>query len=219
MTEAHILAQNLSNVVDTALLPATIIANAIVYQGTFNLQMKMNLLAQQLTYDLNAELKNTNLPDLNNFFQAYANFNVYAGTFGLYTEVAAKDGKFIGYVKPIVKDLKVVGPEDRNNSFLNKLYEALIGAAGIILKNSKEKQVATKIPIEGDYGKTTIGIWYAIIEVLRNAFIQALYPAIDHEITILSVKKVNPEENKTFLQKIFTKSEKKDEERKKKIVN
>ncbi len=219
MTESHVLAQNLSSVLDTASLPASVDANANVYKGTFNFKMKLNPLAKKPTYDLNAELKNTNLPDLNDFFKAYANFDVHAGTFGLYTEVAGKDGKFIGYVKPVIKNLKVIGPEDRHDSFFNKLYEAIIGTAGVILQNPKEKQVATKIPIEGEYGKTIIGTWYAIIDVLRNAFIQAIYPSIDNEITILSIKKVNSEDQKTFLQKIFTKSDKKDEQKNKNKAN
>jgi len=210
MTSTHVLAQNLSSVQDTALLPATIIATADVYKGKLNFKMKMNPLADNPTFDMNAELKNTNLPELNDFFKAYANFDVHAGTFGLYTEVASKDGKFIGYVKPIIKDLEVIGSEDRRDSFFNKIYEALVGTAGAILKNPKEKQVATKIPIEGEYGKTTIGTWYAIIDVLRNAFIQALYPSIDNEITILSVNKVEQEEKKGFFKRLFSEPNKKD---------
>ncbi len=210
MSGTHVLAQNLSSVLDTALLPATVDANANVYQGTFNLKMKINPLAEQPTYDLNVELKNTNLPDLNDFLKAYANFDVHSGTFGLYTEVASKDGKFIGYVKPVIKNLKVKGPEDRHDSFFNKLYESLVGTVGVILKNPKEKQVATKVPLKGEYGKTSVGTWYAIIEILRNAFIQALYPSVDNEITIASVNKVEPEKKKTFLQKVFGKSDKKD---------
>ncbi|MEJ0057202.1 MAG: hypothetical protein WDN75_17035 [Bacteroidota bacterium] len=42
----------------------------------------------------------------------------------------------------------------------------------------------------------------AITTIIRNAFIQALQPAIDNEINIASVD--NPkEEKKTFLQKVF----------------
>ncbi len=66
-----------------------------------------------LPFDMNAGLKNTNLPDLNDFLKAYANFDVHEGTFGLYTEVASKDGKFIGYVKSVIKNLNVTGPEGR----------------------------------------------------------------------------------------------------------
>ena len=210
MTNVQVLAQNLSNVRDTALLSASVVASADVYKGNLNFKMKLNPLATTPTFDMNAELKNTSLPDLNDFLKAYAKFDVHAGTFGLYAEVASKNGKFIGYVKPVIKDLDVVGSEDRNDSFLNKLYEVLVSAAGIILKNPEEKQVATKIPLKGEYGKTVVGTWYAIIEVLRNAFIQALYPSIDNEINILSVNKVETEKKKGFLEKLFTKDKKQD---------
>jgi len=214
MTNTHILAQNLSSVEDTALIPATVIASADLYAGKLNFRMKLDPLTDNPTFDMNAELENTNLPELNDFLKAYANLDVHSGTFGLYAEVASKDGKFIGYVKPVIKDLKVKGPEDRSDSFLNKLYESMVGAAGVILRNPKEKQVATKVPIEGEYEEPTIKIWHAIIHVLRNAFVQAIYPAIDYEITILSVDKVQTEE-KSFLQNIFTKSDKKDKGSKK----
>ena len=210
MTNVQVLAQNLSNVRDTALLSASVVASADVYKGNLNFKMKLNPLATTPTFDMNAELRNTNLPDLNDFLKAYAKFDVHAGTFGLYAEVASKNGKFIGYVKPVIKDLDVVGSEDRNDSFLNKLYEVLVSAAGIILKNPEEKQVATKIPLKGEYGKTIVGTWYAIVEVLRNAFIQALYPSIDNEINILSVNKVETEKKKGFLEKLFTKDKKQD---------
>ena len=205
MTNTQVLAKNLSNVQDTTLLPASVTASADLYKGKLHFKMKLNPLAASPTFDMNAELQNTSLPELNDFLKAYAKFDVQAGTFGLYTEVASKNGKFIGYVKPVIKNLDVIGSEDRHDSFLNKLYEVLVGAAGVILKNPEEKQVATKIPLKGEYGNTIVGTWYAIIEVLRNAFIQALYPSIDHEITILSVNKVEPEEKKGFFEKLFTK--------------
>lgn len=209
LTEAHILAQNLSSVADTALLPATVDASANVYKGHLDLKMKLDLLAEQPTFDLNAEIKDINLPALNDFLKAYTKFDVHAGTFGLYSEVAAKEGKFIGYVKPIIKDLKVVGIEDRNDSFINKLYERLVGAAGFILENPTKEQVATKVPLKGEYDKTTVKVWYATIEVLRNAFIQALFPSLDHEINIESINNVNTED-KTLFQKLFNKTYKKD---------
>lgn len=205
ITKANVLALNLSSVSDTALLPASVAANANVYGGFFNLNMKLNPLADSPTLDLNVELKNTNLPELNDFFKAYANFDVNAGSFGLFAEIATLNGAFTGYVKPIIKDLKVIGPEDRNDTFFNKVYERLVGTAGIILKNRKEKQVATKVPLNGRFDSPKIGAWYAIIEVLRNAFIQALYPSIDNEITIFSVNESIIEDDRSFVKKVFSK--------------
>lgn len=211
------LALNLSSVRDTALLPSTIMATADVYKGTLEVNIKLDALADDPTFDLNAELKNTSLPAFNEFFQAYGKLDINAGTFGLFTEIAAKNRKFTGYVKPVIKDLDVLGPEDREDNFLQKAWEGIAGAVGQVLENKKKDQVAAKVPIEGSFDDTTVGTWYAITTVLRNAFIQALYPSLDYQISIESVEADKPEEKKGFLEKIF--SGKKDEKEEKKTDN
>jgi hypothetical protein len=103
----QVKADNLSNVNDSAtLLPARLIADGDVYKGKFDLDVKFNALEKQPTFDLNAGLKNINMISLNDFFKAYANFEVEKGNLGLYTEFAAKNGKFKGYVNPSSKILK-----------------------------------------------------------------------------------------------------------------
>jgi hypothetical protein len=205
LTEAHIVATNLQNAYDsTEVLPAAVTTEALVYEGTLKFNMKLNPLAYQPTFDLNARIDNTNLVLLNDFFKAYGKFDVNRGTFGLYTEVAAKDGKFTGYVKPLIKDLDVVGTEDKNDGLLQKLWEGIIGTAGEIFQNQKKDQVATKVPLEGDFSDPNVHVFTAIVEVLRNAFVQALFPSIDQEINIGSVGKT-PQEDKSLIEKIFEK--------------
>jgi uncharacterized protein DUF748 len=204
LKNTYILAQNLKNVVDDKVeLPSTVIASASAYEGNLSFNMKLNALAEDPTFDLNAEIKNTNLVLLNDFLKAYGNFDVNKGSFGLYTEMAAKGGKFKGYVKPIIKDLDVVGPEDRHDSFFHKIWESIVGAAGVILKNQKKDQVATKVPIEGDYANPETDTFYAIWEVLRNAFIRALIPSVDNQISINSLKTEDKEDKRNVLKKIF----------------
>lgn len=213
MTKLHLLAENLRNSYDsTVVLPATIDASANVYEGTLTFDAKANPLAVSPTFDMSAELKNTNMVKLNDFFQAYAKIDVNRGTFGLYTEVAAKEKKFAGYVKPIIKDLDVLGKEDRKDNLLQKLWEGVAGTVAEIFENQPKDQLATKIPFKGDLDDPQTNVWYALSNVLQNAFIHALQPTIDNEITIGSVK-VGKDEKKTFLQKIFSKDDDKDKKR------
>lgn len=232
MDNTQVIAENLTNAKDISVLPSTIDLSANIYRGTLKLKMKLNPLAKDPTFDLNSELNDTYLPDLNNFFKAYGKFDVNKGTFGLYSEVAAKDGKFIGYVKPLIKNLDVLGAEDRKDNILQQLWEGIVGGAGVILRNQKHDQVATKIPLEGSFKNTKANIWVAVVEVLQNAFIEALHPSIDEEINIASVGKnaslkekitgspdtktepAPPEKKKGFLSKLFGKKEKKDEPKK-----
>lgn len=205
LEQAHIIALNLTNVTHAASeLPSTITAEASLYEGSFTSTMKLNALAPVATFDLNAELKNTNLVLLNSFFKAYGNFDVNKGTFGLYTEMAAKQGKFIGYVKPIIHNLDVLGPEDRNNSFLQKMWEAAVGATGAIFKNQSKDQLATKVKIEGSLKHPETNTLDVVWEVLRNAFIQALMPTVDNNINIKSIDSIKKKDDRNVIKRIFS---------------
>lgn len=217
LTEMELTARNLTNSSEeTDVLPSPIKLDASLYKGHFNVDMRINLLAQNPTFDLTSELKNTDLTELNEFFSAYADFDVNKGSFGLYTEFAAKDGKFKGYVKPFLKDLDVRGEEDKNDPWLRKTWESIVGTAGDILQNQKEDQVATKVPIEGSFSDPKPNILQAILQLLKNAFIEALMPSVDQQINIDSVdsdfktKDMKEKEEKGFFKKIFGGEKKKD---------
>ena len=216
MTNVYLTALNLRNSYDSStLLPARVMANANIYEGEFIFNMKINPLADEPTFDLNADLKNTNLVLLNDFFQAYAKIDVNKGRFGMYTEVASKEGKFTGYVKPIIKDLDVVGKEDRDDNLFRKIWEGLVGAIGEVFENQPKDQVATKIPFEGRLDNPNTNMWITIVNILQNAFIQAIQPSIDNEISIGSVE-AKAEEKETLIEKVFGGDEEKKEEKKKK---
>ena len=188
MNDITVLAENLQNTVDTTqLLPASVHAKANVYGGTVDIQINLDILADNPTFDLKAECKYLNLPDLNSFFKAYGKFTVEKGDFSVYSEMAAKDGGFKGYVKPLMVDLNILGPDDKNENVLVVLWEGVLDVANWVLKNKNEDQLATKIPIEGSFDNPKTNIVKAIYELLRNGFIQALNPLLDYEININSV--------------------------------
>jgi hypothetical protein len=229
LDNAQVLAENLKTEKDSSLLPATVTADANIYHGHLSLKMRLAPLEKEPTFDMNVELNDTHLPELNNFFKAYAKIDVNKGNFGLYSEVASNHGHFVGYVKPIIKDLDIFGLEDRKDNILQKIWEGFAGAVGQLLKNQKHDQVATKIPLEGTFKESKVNILYAILEILENAFIQALQPSIDQEISIASTAEsskgaieikdngTKPEEKKEkkgFFGKLFNKSDKKEEKKK-----
>jgi len=49
--------------------------------------------------------------------------------------MAAKEGKFVGYVKPVIEELKVLGPQNRKDTFFQKIWESLVGVVSTVLKN------------------------------------------------------------------------------------
>jgi hypothetical protein len=215
MKDIDVIAKNLKNSYDSAqLLPASVTASAKAYEGTFDLNMRLNPLAKVPVFDINAELKNTNLVLMNDFMQAYGNFDVNKGRFGLYTELAAKDGRFEGYVKPLIKDLDVRGKEDKKDSFFHKIWESVVGAVGVVFRNQKKDQIATRVRLEGSFKDPKTNVLDAIWEVLRNAFIQALVPSVDNQINIASLDKDEKKDDRNLIQRIFNGNKEKKEERK-----
>ncbi len=205
LDSTHILAYNLTNAEKSGdTLPSTVTATAYAYEGSLDFKMKLNPLAEDPTFDLETEMEGLNLVLLNDYLKTYGNFDINKGTFGLYTEFAAKEGKFAGYVKPIIKDLDVVGPEDKDDKFFDKLWEGVVGGAGVILKNPKKDQVATKVPIEGEFSNTSIDTWEAVFELLKNAFIQALLPQIDQQVNIETVDEEVEEDKPGLLKHVFS---------------
>jgi hypothetical protein len=213
MTDVELLALNLRNSYDSAaVLPASLNATATIYDGRLDLKMKLNPLAEVPTFDLNAEWKKTNLIKLNEFFQAYAKVDVNKGTFGLYTEVAAKEGNFTGYVKPLVEDIDVLGTEDRKDNVLRKLWESIAGSVTEVFENQAKETVATKIPLKGRIENPKANIWFALVQILQNAFISALQPSIDQQINLATVDK-EQREKEGFLEKVFSKKDKRDDKK------
>lgn len=207
MDELDLLALNLRNSYDsTALLPASVKATANIHGGRFDLGMRLNPLAREPAFDLDVSLDGMRLTEFNAFFQAYANVDVNKGVFGLYSEIATEGGRFAGYVKPVIKDLDVLGPEDRGDTFFRKLWEGLAGTVGTVLSNPKEDQVATKLEFSGELDKPDTHVLYAIVDLLRNAFIRAIQPSIDREISIANVGRKN-EEEKGFFKRLFEQEE------------
>ncbi len=187
LDQLYILAQNLRTEKDTVLLPSTLIAKANIYGGNMVVGMKMDLLTDQPTFDMDAQVENVNLPSLNSFFKAYAKVDVNKGNFGLYVEAASRNGVLRGYMKPVIKNLDVLGHEDRSDNLFQKIWEGFVGAVGVVFTNPRNEQIATKIPLSGTLKKTEIDIWFGVYEILRNAFIEAIQSRIDHEISIASI--------------------------------
>ncbi len=212
LDQLDLLATNLTNSSDsTKLLPSAVDATAHLYGGQLSFDMDLDPLAKQPTFDMNMQLTETKLVRLNELLQAYANVDVNAGTMGLYAEMATRDGAFDGYVKPLIKDLDVLGREDKGDPFFRKVWEGLVGSVAEVVSNQPKDQLATKVMMNGRLDDIKIGAWSAVLGTLRNAFIQALMPSIDKEVNIRTVNTAN-EEKKGFIGRLFDgKKEKKKE--------
>ena len=187
----NMVATNLTNSLDIA---KTYFANVqaegnILKTGKFKMNINYNPYANAPTFNLDAELTNVQLPELNDFIKAYGKFDVQKGTFGLYTEFAAKNGRFDGYAKPIFKDLEVFSTEEKHENFLTGVWEAIVGTVAEIFENQPKEQIATRIPMSGSIKDPGADIWSTVWTLIRNAFIEALFPGIEQRISLQDVEK------------------------------
>lgn len=216
MNNVKATANNLTNVLNKdTLLPAKIIGTGNAYGGTFTVNVNLDPINKYPTFDLNAEMKNLDLTRVNDFLRAYGNFDVAKGIFNVYSEFAARDGKFNGYIKPLIKNLDVVQWNKEEGSVVQIIWETVVATVASVLTNQKKQQFATKINIQGDFTKTNVSLWTAVKYVIVNAWIEALKPNLDHTISIKNA--TFKEDKKNFFKAIFGKDEKKN--KKKKVDN
>jgi hypothetical protein len=166
-----------------AALPARFNATARA-MGHAPLRIDLGLapLAKDPTFDLDAELTDLDLTTLNAFFEAYAGVDVEKGTFSLFTEATASHGRFQGYAKPLMRDLKILEPEKDDSNPLRLAWEALVAGVSEIFENQPKEQVGTQIPFSGTIEGPNPDIWRTVSALLRNAFIRALRPSLEGTI-------------------------------------
>lgn len=190
-TDVHAVVSNLTNVVESGKetfaqfeLTAAVLGDAPVrISGSFD------PLAELPTFDVNMSLEGVRLPEVNPWLRQFVKADAQAGTFQLYMEIAAADGGFEGYAKPLMQNVDMYGLQDKNDSLLRKLWEGVVEFAANIVENEEEKQVGARVPFSGTIDNPDANIWLTIVSVLRNAFVSAFARSLEGSISIRDVRK------------------------------
>lgn len=179
VTEIEIAVKNLTNTRQMSeTLTATGEASAYIMDKTpIKLAFRMNPISKVPEFYLRIDLQELPLSNLNAVLDWQWGVLVDRGTFTLFSESVAKEGGFKGYVRPLVHDLKI-GHKERKGP-LQTMKESALKVVSHILKNNETRIIGTQVPFEGRFENPSVGIWTAVIEVLRNAFIQALRADFD----------------------------------------
>jgi Domain of Unknown Function (DUF748) len=166
-------------------LPASIDAKGkAMHTGRLKGHLDIDPYAQKLAFNLDLQLEQVELTTLNSFFDGYASVDVKSGVFEMYTEVAAADGKFTGYVKPLFKDMRILDLKKDAKKPLKLLWEAVVEALTQLFTNHSTGQLGTKIPLSGSFDNPKEDILSTIGGILKNAFITALQPGIEGTVTL-----------------------------------
>jgi hypothetical protein len=148
-----------------------------------------NAFAAQPTFDVNLEVKKVELPQVNPWLREYIKADAEAGKFELYMELAAADGKFKGYAKPILQDVDIYRSGEPEKNPIKRVWEGFLDFAANALENQDADQVAARIPFSGTLENPKTSLLATISSVLRNAFVSAFARSLEGSITLRDVKK------------------------------
>lgn len=179
INDLFLVAHNLTNVRDSVDdMPSRLSASATsIGGGKLDLDMKMDFLNEIPEFEAQLKFMSVDLTQVNDFIQAYANFDVKEGTFSMITEMRVDDGKITGYIKPFFENLNVFSLEQESKQkegFFRKAWEALVGLGAEILENQPKDRVATEVPIEGTISSPDVNVSTTIFNIFRNAFVDAI---------------------------------------------
>ena len=199
---------NIRNVEDrTEELPSpfTASANFPGYGGTFEATGGASLLQTIPDFNYDARLENFQLVKANELAKFYSGMDFEKGTLSVYSELALADGKFKGYVKPLLKDVQIFALKEGDRNIGQFFAELFSEGLQELLENHRKEQLATRVPLEGTIDVPETEIWTTFISVLRNAYIDAFRPVIDQTVEYDDAKNgEDGKEKKGFFKRLFS---------------
>jgi hypothetical protein len=150
--------------------------------GKISVLVDAEPLAAKPHFHLSLKLEHVNLPALNESLKSIANVDVGRGTFELVVEMAGRDGAFEGYVKPFFTDLDFHSAEDKHKSIGSRLWERMVAGVAWLVKNKPRNQVATRVPFQGEFGDSQVGLWATVRNLFRHGFIRAFNPVVEGSV-------------------------------------
>jgi hypothetical protein len=157
--------------------------------GTAKIDGTVNPLARQPTFDVNLQVRNVQLPQVNPWLRQYIKADAEQGEFELYMELAAADGRFQGYAKPLMREVNIYSSEEPEKNPLKRIWEGLVDFAANVLENDETGQVAARVPFTGTIENPKTSIFATIASVVRNAFVSAFARSLEGSISVRSVRR------------------------------
>jgi hypothetical protein len=143
--------------------------------------------------DMEFSLKKAEATSLNEITRRYAGVDFESGTFELYSELAIANGFLKGYIKPMLINTKLIEKDDDGGIF-KKLWEGFVGFLKFALKNQGTDTLATRVPLEGDLNNVESGVWTTVLNIFKNAWIEAFKGSIDADIEFEDAKQESAKE-------------------------
>ncbi len=181
MNQLELVADNLRNVKrDRNKLPSPIKATAVsIGKGHFKLDGGMDIIKEIPDMDINFSLEKADITALNDLTRNYGGIDFKEGELDVYGEIAIANAFMKGYVKPMLKNTKLISKDD---GIFAVLWEGFVGMFKFILKNQGTDTLATRVPLEGDLNNVNAGVWTTVFSIFENGWISAFQGQVDKDI-------------------------------------
>lgn len=131
-------------------------------------------------YFIELELVNPKIFEFNPVLKHYTGLDTRSGSGELYLGASIEgDSEVVqGKVKPILKNLDILYKKDNYEDLADVLFQHLGAFTNVILSNPKTEGTGTIIEFKKRSDEIDISSFKAFMELLKNAFVQALKESI-----------------------------------------
>lgn len=119
------------------------------------------------------------LPTLNEALSAHGALPLASGTFSLVLDADVRSGRISGHVTPLFADVEVREKED--TGLVRNLAETTLNAVADLFENERG-DIATRTTLSGTLPSPTVGVWEALVGLLRNAFVESVAPEFERVV-------------------------------------
>lgn len=158
------------------------VEGAFMGSGKMQLRATFQPTNARAEFTTNLEITDVDMVKMNDLLRARGGFDVKSGRFSLFSEIAVREGRVDGYVKPLFSDLDVYDRnQDKDKNIFRQAYEGIVGGIGTLLENRPRDEVATKTDLSGRIDSPETSTWEIIVGLIQNAFVRAILPGLDRE--------------------------------------
>lgn len=154
--------------------PATLTAGGRPMDaGRFDVKGRFRSDAAGAEVDLDLAVQTLALATLNEALAAHGALPLASGTFSLALDANVRRGRISGEVTPVLADVEVREKEDAG--FVRSVAETTVDAVTGLLENERG-DIATRTTLSGTLPSPSVGVWEALVGLLRNAYVEAVAP-------------------------------------------
>jgi hypothetical protein len=140
--------------------------------------------AKPVDFDVRLKVDVPRLSDLNPLLLESTGVDVARGRLSLYTELAVKEGRVEGYIKPLFSGLKISDRrKDAGKPLAKRVELHLLQFLAFVLKNQATQQVAAVVRISGSTIDPQADEWEVLRRLIANGFARAVLPGFKDEST------------------------------------